>query len=806
MIRSHFKGIVRRLLKKKVTTGIQIIGLMLGLTGCMLIGLFISDEMQYDTYHPNLESTYRLFSNRIGDGPGESWAGTSPNLGPTLLSDYPEVKDYLRLFLIRSKQLFEFENHSFLEEGGFFAEHNIFNFFHLPLKYGDPQTALTELDAIVISEEISNKLFGEENPVGRIIQVGKKDRMISGVLEPVGDHFHLEVPFLVSFKNLVSQVSDERLKSWVWQDFSNYVQLQPNTNLERFKSQLAHLTKKYIEPETSLSGFSYVVGLQRVDDIYLKSTNFRNDPAITGNWKFVIGIGVVGLFLLLIACVNFINLSTAQAIERGKEIGIRKTTGAQKSQIIVQFMLESAVVVGLAAIAALIATRLLIPYLNQYLDKQISFQWFFEPLHLLGLFGLIVVVILLSGFYPSLVISRFEPLRCIQNGSEQVRGNRPDLIRKILVVVQNGLSAAIIIALIIVYQQVNFLTNTSMGFEPHQLLHFPMKNKLFQDFDATKNEFENIPGVLSASTCYGIPGDIIAGDNIIVPDQDQKKLSARIFAVDHSYINTMGMEVVAGRDFDPEMITDRSEAFVINETAVRSLGLGHSPQEAIGKELVWERWDEEGTLKEGRIIGVVKDFHYNSMHEEIQTSVLHIYPDAYWKLALNLETENISNTIKLIKEQWDEFDTGYPLDYEFVDQDFASMYNREQKLSKLILLFALAAIIVSSIGALGMIIYAVERRRKEIGIRKILGATRIQIVGRLTSIFLKLIGISIVVAAPFSYIMMRNWLNDFAYSIDIRWWVFPVAGVIIVFITLLTVGIQSISAASQNPIKSLRDN
>ncbi len=803
MYKNYFKIAWRNLVKYKEQSIIHILGLTLGLTGSILIGLFVLDELRFDTFHPDTENTYRIFSERNNISSGETWASTSPAFGSNLRSVFPEVTETLRLFRIRTKQLFVHDGESSLEEKGVFAEPAIFDFFHLPLIHGDPATALNQINSIVLSYPTAKKYFGDSNPVGQTISINETDKEITGVLQPLNKHFHLDFNFLVSFENLIGQVSEARINSWVWQDFYNYIRLTPGTDIAQFQDKLLDFTREKAHPQTAELGFTYFPFLQRIDDIYLHSANFRNDIAKRGDYRYFIGLSLVGLFLILIACINFINLTTARALHRSKEVGIRKATGASRHQLAFQFICEGILTVAVSMLVATQLIYLFIPYLNDFTGKALAFDWYKSPLIILSIIGIILITGLLAGGYPALVLSGFRPVEAL-NGSKYQPSGHVRFLRKGLVTLQFTLSIILIISVIIIFKQVNFLNKKDLGFKKERLVHFPMKKDLFRDFDATKNEFLKVPGVIAASTCFGIPGDIVSGDNIIVPGENRRTLPARIFNIDHEFIATMKMEIIAGRDFSKNISTDATEAFILNEKALHNLSIADSPEEAIGMNLEWEGWDENNTIKKGRIIGVVKDFHYNSLHEEVETAILHIYPDAYWKLALRIDGSELTHTIAGIKNTWDNYNTGFPLDYQFVDAGLGAMYEAEEKLNTMLWIFTILAVIISCIGAFGLAAYSTEKRMKEIGIRKVLGASTQHILVLLTRDFVGLVVIALLIASPFAWYFMNKWLAEFAYRIDIQWWVFIIAGLLTVAIALFTIGFQSLKAALTNPIESLR--
>lgn len=803
MLKNYLKIALRHAWRNPSTTLINLSGLSIGITICFLIGLFVWDEWQFDQHHPDKDRIYRITAERGGEGGPANWAGTSPAYGPSLSNDFPEVENTLRLYQIRQKLLFSREGDSFLEEHGFFAENSIFDFFDLPFQYGNPEQALLEPNSIVLTQPLAQKYFGNENPVGQTIEINNNEISITGVLAPQSEHFHLDFDYLLTFENLLNDVSEERIASWIWQDFYNYVKVHPGTNMIAFNDKLTRYVEQHAHPQTKEHGFYYYPVLQPLTDIHLHSGNLNNDAAIRGNNRYVNGLALVGLFLLIIACINFVNMSTARAAKRANEVGVRKASGAQQSQLRKQFLAEATIIVTIAMLIAIPMTLLSLPFLNNFSGKTLEFPMLTNIYFPMIIIGLILLIGLLAGSYPAFVLAAFRPASVLKGGITKPSGH-VNWLRKSLVTTQFSLSILLISCVLIIFRQINFLNETDLGFNKAQLVHFPMKGSMFQNTENTKEEFLKIPGVSSASACFGIPGDIVSGDNIIVPGENRRNLPARIFNVDHDYIQTMGMNILAGRDFSKSNATDATETFIVNETALRNLDIAATPEEAIGKRLEWQMWTEKDTIKKGTIIGVVKDFHYNSMHENVETTVLQIYPDSYWKMVLRLDAANMTETIAAIEEKWDAFNTGYPIDYQFVDAGFQAMYENEQKLSSLLLIFTVLAVFIACIGAFGLAIYATEQKRKEIGIRKVLGASVGSIVALMSKDFLKLVLIALFIATPLAWILMNSWLNDFAYRIDMEWWMFALAGILALLIAFLTVGSQSFKAALTDPVKSLR--
>ena len=802
MLKNYLKIAWRQTMRNPGTSLINISGLTIGITVCLLIGLFIWDEWQYDDFHPDKEQVYRITSMRLGSGEESAWASTSPVLGPSLVTDFPEIESSLRLYRIRQKLLFKPNESSFLEEKGFFAENGLFDFFHLPFRFGG-QNPLVEPNTIVLTSHLAKKYFGDTNPVGKPLVVGNDELLITGVLQEFSPHFHLDFDYLLSFEDLKNQVSEERMASWVWQDFFNYIKLHPITDVESLTAKVHAYIEEHAHPQTQQHGFTYQVNLQQVQDIHLHSSHLRNDVAIRGNNRYVNGLGLVAIFLLLIACINFINISTARAAKRANEVGVRKTSGARETQLRGQFLIEAMLIAAIAMLISVPLTHAGLYFLNDFTGKNIHFAPLANPMLLLLFTGFIFLIGMLAGSYPAFVLSSFRPVNILKGGTMNA-SNKVNWLRRGLVIIQFTLSILLISCVFIISKQVNYLNHTDLGFQKEQLMHFPMRSSMFRNMESAKAEFTRIPGVVSASTCFGIPGDIVSGDNIIVPGPNRRNLPARIFNVDHEYIETMGMEIIAGRDFSREITTDAHTAFIVNETAIRELGLASSPEETIGKPLEWPMWVDYDTLKIGSVIGVVKDFHFASLHETIQTAVLQIYPDSYWKMALRLNTDNIAGTVASIESTWDQFETGYPIDYAFVDAGFGAMYAQEQRLSRLLVIFSGLAIFIACIGALGLALFSAEQKRKEIGIRKVMGASMVGIVSLLSKDFLRLVVVALIISVPLAWLLMQSWLSDFAYQIEIKWWMFAGAGALTILVAFLTVSTQSIKAAMANPVKSLR--
>ncbi|MDB5210684.1 MAG: hypothetical protein JWQ30_1511, partial [Sediminibacterium sp.] len=680
-----------------------------------------------------------------------------------------------------------------------------FQVFPLTFLMGDAANALVEPSSIVISEELAKKYFGSTNPIGKTVKLNKRDHTVKGVLAKLPGHFHLDFNYLMSLSS--TGFTKERMQRWTWNQFYTYVKVKPGTNVQQLQDKFQAYVKKEIYPTLTQSGSTFLPFFQQLKNIHLQSADFVYDNAIRGNETYVNALTIIALFVLIIACFNFINLATARSLRRAKEIGVRKVVGAGRKQLILQFISETILLAVLAMCIATIATLLVIPALNNFTGKSISFNLLTHPLLGLLLLGSGVLIGILAGIYPALVLSGFQPINVLKNMTVSGKNAGGTWLRQGLVIVQFSLSALLIVSTMMVYRQTKYLNNKDLGFNKEQIVFFQVRGDVGTKLKAFKSELKQSPNIVSVTSGYGLPGDQFAGDGVKLPGKNgNQEYSANVFIGDQEYIKTLGLRLVAGRDFSTEMATDEREAFIINETAVKEFGLG-TPQKAIGQAITWDEREPADSLnpvKKGKVIGVVKDFHYKSLHEKITASVIQLYPQVDEKIALKLKTADMKGTLAYINAVWNKFSPAYPLDYKFMDETYGKMYSSEEKLSDLLWIFAIMAIVVGCMGLFGLAAFSAEQRTKEIGIRKVLGANVFNIITLLSKNFLMLVGIASALAFPIAWWAMNNWLKDFPYRVTISWWVFAAAMGAALLIALLTVSFQSIKAATANPVKSLR--
>lgn len=806
MLRNFFKVAIRNLARHKSFAFLNISGLTLGLTACIMIGLFVWDEHQYDKFIPGSKQLYRVFNEHFNDQGTQNMAVTSPMYATTLMQDFPEVEQTSRIMMTAEyKMLMEAGKTKLYEQNGIFVDSTFFELFPLSIKFGTLFKALDHAGFIVISEDLAERMFGSKNPTGNQLMVNKTVYQVKAVFRK-NPKFHLQPDFIIPLSAI--GLPPQRMQAWGWQQFYTYVKLKKNTGPKSLESKFQNVVARKAAPGLGDKKYEYTPFLQPLQNIHLYSSDFKFDGSNRGNVAYVNGLSIIAVFIICIACFNFVNLATAKSIQRAKEVGVRKAIGADKKQLIFQFIGETILLTLISILISVGVSALLLPWLNNFTGKQITLTLFAEPVVIALLLALTLLVGILAGFYPALVLSRFKPVEVLKgtNSGGQEVGKIPWL-RHGLVVIQFTLSVLLIISAIVVFNQVNYLHNKDLGFNKEQIMFFPMRgDSMFNKVDVFKNQLLKSPGVSSVSIGYGFPGDAVAGDEIIVPRNGQQiKQHATHLMADYDYIKTLGLKLVAGRDFSKDMGTDKDHAWIINETAVTRLGF-LTPEKAIGQTLSWHPWGASNpdSLKTGQIIGVVKDFNYKSLYDKLETAVLQIFPSAAWKVALKINTSNMNNTIQSITDIWNNFTPEYPLEYKFLDTNFERMYQSEDKLKSLLWIFTSIAVFVGCLGLFGLASYSAERRKKEVGIRKVLGASVQGVVLLLSKDFIKLVIVALLIASPLAYFLMHQWLEDFAYRVDIGWWIFAVAAITAISIAFFTVAIQAFRSATTSPVNSLR--
>ena len=701
--------------------------------------------------------------------------------------------------------IFNIEDNAYSEKNGVFAEPEALEILDIDMISGD-WSRFDEHMSLLLSEQTFQKFFGEVPFNNQTIKWGKSELQVLGVFKNLPEQSHLRLEYIFSFAYAIKNTPEERMNSWLWQQFYTYLQVKPGTDVAALQVQI----QEYIGVESIKHlgdySFSYTPYLQPMRDIHLHSSGFEWDNAVRGNYQSILFLSIAALIILIIACLNFVNLTTAQALKRAKEVCVRKFVGARRSQLILQYGLEATLYTLLAGVLGALLLIMLLPYFNHFTGKTIPLVTLINPVNL-GMYVLFLVVLgIISGAYPALVITSFNPLMAVQ-GSLQVpiakAGGSTINSRQVLVGAQYILSIGLILLSLIIQKQFNFLQNKNMGFNKENLLVIPLSRDMRKDADRVLEKFGNDNSVTDMALSYGTPGGIVAGDGIYLPNQGDHEHSCNMFMVDENYLSTMGIDLIAGRDFDPDRATDISEAFILNETAVRNYGLG-SPEEALGETVHWRMWNEEDSLKKGIVIGVVKDFNFKSLHNEMSSTVIHLGPNHFQSILVRVRQGQTPEAIAHLEGAYRTFEPKRPFEFEFIDQTFKKLYQSEQRLNWLFGIFTFMAIITAGIGLFGLVSFNIISRSREISVRKVLGASVNSVIYLLIRQYFIMGLICLAIASPVAYYFASQWLENFSFTIDLNVWIFFEVAVITLIFTAFTVGFQAYRGAMANPATKLR--
>lgn len=808
MLRNYFKIAFRNLLKNKLYSFINIIGLAIGLTCFLLISLYVVDELSYDRQYQDAERIFRINSDIKIGGAEQRMAVSSDPFGATLKKDYAEVEQYVRLYANNSRRFIKKGNEFLVENDCLHADSTFFEIFPLDVLEGNPKTALIEPNTIVISKTTAQKYFGNTSALGKTLSVGVNNPVeykITAVYEDMPANTHFQANMIFSFKN----INDYSFGNFLSHNFYTYIKLRKGVDYQQFEKKFDVVINKYILPQAkafmdinSMDDFkkegNYLkYSLTPLLDIHLKSDRIY-EISNNGDIQYVYIFSIVALFLLLIACINFMNLSTARSANRAKEVGIRKVMGTQRNSLILQFMSESVLTSYLAFNLALVFTILLIPYFNEIAGKQFTYQTLFQATYLPFLFILPLIVGILAGYYPSFFLSSFRPIEVLKS---KINANfRRSNFRSTLVTFQFVTSLVLVISSFIIYRQLNYIQHKNLGFSKDRVLVVTGTSSLRDNNDVFKQEVKKIAGVKNATFAGFLPvANSSRSDETFSTEAvftAKNGLNMQSWGIDEDYIPTLGMEISKGRNFSKSFSTD-SSAIIINEKAAKMLGFN----DPIGKILYIR--DDKNQAIGLTVVGVIKNFHYASMRENVGPLCFK-YGRSSWVTAFKINTEQPQELIKQIEAKWKVLAPEMPFNYHFMDESFDEMYRAEQRIGTIALIFALLTIFIACLGLFGLITYIAEQRTKEIGVRKVLGASVWSIVQLISKDFLKLVFFAFIIATPLAYYTMDTWLKGFVFRTDISIWIFIGAGAITTIISLLTVSYQSIKAALMNPVKSLK--
>jgi len=792
MLKNYFKIAFRNLWRHRAFSFINIMGLTVGMSACFLIFLYVKFELSYDSIHTKADRIYRVIADiktptetlKAG-GPG--WA-----VVPNLRLEFPELEAAIRTS--RTGMLITKGDQNFQEDNALFADSAFFQIFDFPLLQGNPATALKDQFNVVLSRTAAKKYFGNANPLGQTILLtgDKLPATVTGIMKDIPDNSIIRADMIISMTTYTMNIHKGLDEQWGNYGSQAYLLLKPGANASALQSKFPAFMEKRNGTEMKKSQMYAILSLEPLRRVYLYSTRIGGGD--TGNINNVYIFSIVAVFILSIACINFVNLTTARSSERAKEVGIRKVVGALRMQLARQFIGESVLLCLIAFVLTIGIVALLIPPFNHLAGKTIS-QGIFEHMsYWAGLFLAAIGIGLLAGIYPALVLSSFLPVTVLKG--RFATGTKGILLRKSLVVAQFTISIALIIATIVVYNQMNFMRGQDLGFSKDQMM------VVNPNGDPAKMAFrqavETIPGVKSTTMSSSVPGggNMGAYSEIQNIKGEMQIANLDIYFVDWNYIDQYKIKMAAGRSFSKDFQSDTTQAMVMNETAVKLFGYS-TPQQAIGRR--FKQWGREGT-----IIGVMKDFHYHSLQQDIKPLTMRIEPDGSNLVSISVSQANLPATIAAIGSKWKTLIPGKPFSYFFVDEQFDKQYRSEERFGKLFLNFAVLAIFISCLGLLGLASYSTLQRTKEIGIRKAMGATVTNIVNLLSKDFLKLVLVSFFIAAPVAWYFMHKWLHNFAYRTDFSWWIFLIAGMMALVIAMVTISSQAIRAALTNPVKSLK--
>jgi putative ABC transport system permease protein len=798
MIKNYFKTAWRNLGRSKIFSTINILGLSIGLACCLLMFLFIQNELSYDKYNAYAKNIYRLTSEAEGPNGPTSLAVTPAPWAPIMKKDYAEIKNYTRLLKAEKTDIGQPGQQHFYETDLLYADSTFLDVFSVQLEKGDRNTALKQPNSIILTSETSRKYFGDEDPIGKTLEVNSFVGRVSVQVTAIARELPGNSSF--TFNSVVSlQTIGDLSNFWAFHMFHSFLLLNDNASAADLEKKFPAFVSKYILNNPQADG-KQDIHLQPLTSIHLHS-NMVGELGVNGDITYIYVFAGVAIFILLIACFNFTNLSTARSLTRAKEVSLRKVVGAEKSQLLSQFLGETTLFALISMVLAVLITWLALPFFNQLSERGLQIDFVKNYALLLVLILLVIAVGLVAGLYPATVLSAFKPVEVMKG--KLVKGTKGVSFRKLLVTLQFVVSIALIASTVLVTRQLHFLQSKKLGFNKENVMVITLP----KDLDSTKlSSFKS--SLLHETSIFSVSGSsVIPGVNIPVNQVNDgsadlaKAYSMQMLSIDEDFVSMMKMKLLAGRNFAPDHPTDKAEGFIINEEAVKKMGW-KNPAAAIGKTIQWVRPDV--VLKKGKVLGVVGDFNITPLKTAVQPLVMHYLPLRFQYLYVRFNQKDARQLTSLVENKFHQFYAKQSFEYNFLDDNLNKMYKSERRLGNIFGCFSFLAILIACMGVLGLSLYSIQQRIKEIGIRKVLGASVLGITKGLLKDFVKPVIVAAVVATPVAWYMMNKWLNDFAYRIHISAWVFIGAGALALLIAALTVSIQAIRAAVMNPVKSLR--
>ncbi|SHM07952.1 ABC transporter permease [Mucilaginibacter sp. OK098] len=791
MLKNYFKIAWRNLKKNRLYAFVNITGLTVGIVSCLLIGVYIKDELSYDRFNDNADKIVRVTMDYVQGGAPQKTSVTGTKVGPQFKRTFPAVDNFVRLE--KRGGVITYNNRVFEENSILYADPSFFKVFSFKLINGDA-SALSSPEKIILTETSAKKYFDTENPVGKTLKLGDQNFMVSAVAADAPSNSQVKFDFIVSFSNL----NASKTEKWWEANYITYLLLKDKDQIQPLQKQVAAYMNGISVNELKMTGSHYLTyHLEPLTSVHLHS-NLPSSLEPNGSITYIYIMVIVAVLILIIACVNYVNLSIAQSAGRGAEIGIRKVMGAAKSQLFRQFIGESLFVTAIGVLLAIGFAFVLLPSFNHISGKELQFNALLDPAILGSLVLLGIGIGFVAGAYPALLLSSVKLAKILKSGFSFTSGQS---VRKSLIVFQFIISIFLIVTTVIILQQLSYIRNKDIGYNKSNVVVLPINWRMLPKVKGLKNEISNVPGVVGVASANNEPINVQWGDGINTADG--KQISVNALPMDEDFIKTMQLKIIAGTDFNETDVmqidtTNQGKnfhySFMLNEAAARELGW--TPQEAIGKEI------SKGST--GKIKAVVKDFNFKSFHDPIGPLLIFLDHDQTQNLLIRIDGKNTSAAIQNIEKIWKNRVPERPFSYKFLDDDYDAMYRGEQRTAGVFTTFSALAILLACLGLFAVTAYAVVQRTKEIGIRKVLGATVSSIIVLISKDFLGLIVIATVIASPIAWYMAHSWLQDFAYRINIHWWVFIAAGAASLLVAAVTVSIQAIKAALANPVKSLK--
>lgn len=795
MFSNYIKIAIRNLARQRAYSLINIIGLTFGITSFLLIMMYVQYESSFDKQIPDYGRIYRMVEIQIEEGVGEQHVAiTMGPLAPALKADFPEVKDAVRL-LMHGRVPVRFENKQLNEDNCFIADPSVLVFFGIRMLSGNPQTALLEKQSVVISEDMAKRYFGSvENAIGKTLEISKRPGMkVSGVMENFPKNTHLQCGMFISIATFENQW-DWLKNDWGTNSVVTYISLKEGTDYKQLEAKLPDFIKRHVDRKKAEYGYLSMY-LQPLSDVHLKSNHIKFQIQFyQGSIILFYLFLAVAIIILLIACVNFINLAIAQSVKRAKEVGIRKTLGANRSNLIYQFIGESFIVTLVSLVFAVGFVELLLPRFNSILNTNLRIDFIENPLYNIGLLIILLIISLLSGSYPAFYLSRFQPVTVLK-GKLNGRSKQVSL-RKILVVFQFTTSVIMIFSVMVLFAQIKFMVNKNLGYNYENLISIPIYGKeTLKKSEVLKNELLQVPQVKDVAFAAGANGASGSQGGINALDTTRKRCMVRYGFVDYNFFKLVEIPLVEGRYFDKNNGTDSTAAVILNQAAVKEFGWN----QPLGKKIAFI-----GGTKAYTVVGVIKDYHYYSLHSKIEPAAFFVMPDNFYTLLIKVKSTSEKQVIPEIEKLWKDIFPESPFEYEFVKQQIKNQYNTEKNVLVIFIYFTILSLVISCMGLYGLTSLIIEQRTREIGLRKVMGGSNFNIIKMLNNDFIKLVFLAGIISIPLTWYFSDRLLANFAYHIPVRWYYFAVSILITIVIALFTVSLKSWRAARKKPVESLK--